>query len=179
MTETPDFPLPEMIDGGPTEYDEVAMTYLLAAEVLWKRERDDHLPLVAPSTHLACTGLELFLKARLLERGYDHNLLRNRERFGHNIHKIWMMTEFAAMRRHAQGLAEACVEAKQQPIPDPKVQSLDWTINHLEKLYGGETHYALRYPQGTTTTKVPYVQPLLWVLAELIGDPKWKVRPGK
>ena len=83
------------------------------------------------------------------------------------------MPAFNDLRSHAKKFLEACAEIKYSPVPDPKVQTIDWTIEYLEKLYGSETRHALRYPQGTT--KVPYVQPLLWVLANLLDDPKWQV----
>ncbi|MEX1234803.1 MAG: hypothetical protein WEB56_07450 [Roseovarius sp.] len=169
---------PEMVmpkrdaDCGPQAYDEIAKAYLLAAELLWKRAKDEpNLPIIAPLSLNMGLGLELFLKARLLERGYTHKRLSSRTEFGHNIHKMWMMDEFTEMRRHAQKYAEACVSAKRATVRDPTRFTIDWTVEYLGRLYSTETHYALRYPQGKT--QVPYAQPLLWVMYELVDDPRW------
>ncbi len=167
-----DFKVPDGQDGGPDDYYSLAENYLLAAEILWKqerehREKEERLPVVAPATQLLGIGFELFLKAQLLERGYEHKQLRDRHKFGHQIHRMWMMPEFDLLRPLAQEIAEKCVIVKQSPILDPKVYTIDWTIETIEMLYGSESHYALRYPKGVTN--VPYIQPLLWVLAEFLA----------
>lgn len=165
----PEMVLPEPIQGGAREFDAVAKSYLTSAELLWKSEQDHPSSrFIAPSAMCLGLGLELFLKARLLERGYNDVSVR---KFGHDIFTMWMKPELAEMRRHAQGYALACAEVKQSPIPDPSRWTVDWNVEYLGKLYGNETSYALRYPKGRT--QVPYAQPLLWVLYELLDDPKW------
>ena len=77
--------MPKMVDGSPQDFDEASNAHALAAKILWEHERDDwNSALVAPSTYLTCLALELFLKARLLERGYRHTQLAQGE-LGHNI----------------------------------------------------------------------------------------------
>ncbi|AXT25529.1 hypothetical protein D1823_02300 [Ruegeria sp. AD91A] len=170
MPDKPKMNLPELVHGDSQDYDTMAASYLLAAEYLWKKEKDEQFPLVAPATQLVCIGLELFLKARLLESGLTHDDLR--KNYGHNIYKMWMLPQFEVMRRNAQAIALACVEVKKSEFSDPNVYTLDWTIKYLDRLYGGSTNQALRYPKGKT--EVPYVQPLLWVVYELLNNPDWR-----
>ncbi len=170
MCDKPKMKLPEMVDGSAVDYDQTALSYLAAAEILWKSEQTNPAGLVAPATQLVCTGLELFLKARLLDYGLTHEELR--KSYGHNIYKMWMLPQFEGMRKNAQKIALACDIVKESNIPDPNKYTVDWTIEYLEKLYGGSTHQSLRYPKGKTN--VPYVQPLLWVLAELVDKPEWR-----
>lgn len=170
----PEMVLPEPALGGPKEFDEVAKAYLTSAELLWKSEQDNpYSRFIAPSAMCLGLGLELFLKARLLERGHDEQSIK---KLGHGIFKMWMNPELVEMRRHAQAYALACAKVKQSQIPDPSRWTVDWNVEYLGKLYGKETSYALRYPKGRT--QVPYSQPLLWVLYELLDDPKWCLSYG-
>ena len=170
VSSLPEMPLPILQEGGPEEFDEIARSYLTSAEVLWKSERETQSThFVAPSAFCLGLRLELFLKARLLERGCDHQTLR--KEFGHGLYQMWMLPELAEMRVWSQGYAEDCVKAKKSAVPDPSKFTVDWTVEYLGKLYGQETFYALRYPKGRN--QVPYVQPLLWVLYDLLDDPRW------
>lgn len=171
----PEMVLPECVEGGPEDFDAVAKSYLTSAELLWQSEQERPFKLfIAPSAMCLGLGLELFLKARLLEREYNHKTLR--DDFGHDIFKMWMIPELSEMRKHAQAYALACAEIKKSPIPDPSKCTVDWNVQYLSKLYGRETFYALRYPKGPT--QVPYAQPLLWVLYELLDDPRWCLSYG-
>jgi hypothetical protein len=166
---SPQIDLPKTAQPQPSHFDSAAREYLLAAEMLWSKQKVEEIPVIAPLSQCLATGIELFLKARLLTKGYDAGNLRIQ--YGHDIYKMWMLPDFAEMRRHAQDFAEACVSAKKSGIPDPQKYTVNWTVEYLSKLYGKETFYALRYPSGVT--QVPYAQPLLWVMYELLDDPRW------
>lgn len=135
----------------------LAREYCLAAEILWKREKDERLPLVAPASSCLAQGLELFLKALLLDRGATVRELQSE--YGHDVFKMWRLPEFEPMRKHAQGFALACKGVKLEPYADPEVYTLDNTVESLGRLHTRSSNFALRYPSGKNS--VPYPQPLL------------------
>ena len=156
----PEIVLPELDDGGPEDFDELAKSYLTSADLLWQSEQEQHFKrLIAPTAMCLGLGLELFLKARLIERKYTHTSLRTD--LGHDIFRMWMMPELNEMRRHAQSYAIACAEDNKSPIPDPSKFTVDWNVEYLSRLYGRETFSALRYPKGRTQvcTKIVTVPP--------------------
>jgi hypothetical protein len=148
--------------------DEAARSYLYSAKVLWEQEvRVGTTHTIAPCAKCLGFGIELFLKARLLEHGVSEGELKS---FGHRFHKMWRKNEFDKMREHAQHVALACVAQKKTKILDPLVCTVDWHIENLGRLFS-QSPIALRYPNSPTI--VPYPQPLLWVFYELLDDPRW------
>ena len=77
-----------------------------------------------------------------------------------------MLDDFKKLREFSQGFAETCAEIKPQPFADPVKEPIDSTVRKLSHLYNRPSKFALRYPDRDL--KVPYPQPLLWVLAELV-----------
>lgn len=150
-------------------FDSTAKSYLLAAEILWKRHKTEPLPLIAPISQCLALGVELFLKARLMERGSSADEVRTQ--YQHDIYRLWRAPEFDALRANAELVALQCAKVKPPPFADPAVLTVDRTIESLGQLYGRETDFALRYPTGSVV--VPYPQPLLWVMAELLEHPRY------
>lgn len=173
-------PLPEYGVPTPERYDETSRQYLCAARLLWDKELIEKGSVIAPCLQCLAFALELFLKARLLEREPERTDLR---KLGHDLDQIWQMKEFEELREEAQRLAMRGAEVVEWSFPDPEKFTVDWTVKSLSNLCSGDRGkdlcsgdrgkrgIALRYPTGVVL--VPQPQVLIWVLENVHGYPQF------
>lgn len=136
-----------------------AQRYLFSAEVMRKSpEYSQSSLLIAPTLHLLAHGIELFLKANLVQAGVAESDVRG---FSHNLWRLWEDDRNADARIKILDMAkEEWLAAKSdQRWNDDFSQfaeiPLEEYLKRLSELHSRDTDYALRYvrPQGTEGPK--------------------------
>ena len=127
-------------------------------------EKKEDYSLAGPCLHLLAHAIELVLKARLMES--DDPEKRDPKKHGHDLYKMWNYDEFQIARQYAQEYAETLFERDENPFPDPKEFTVDFTLKFLSDLATSRSHFALRYPRSRI--EVPDPALMIEVFKELI-----------
>jgi len=108
-----------------------------AVELCRTNARDHSFPVLMLSAH----AFELWLKSKLLENGTATMDDLASQKYGHNLEKLWKMSDFDSKRVDA----EACYAAALGGSV-PAGDSFEVRVGQVSAIWTRETDYTLRYP---------------------------------
>ena len=126
-----------------------AVGFLEAARVVVDNS-GNKASLRAPVAHLIAHGLEVLMKHVVLMQG-GTNLEVVRQRFGHDIGKLWQADELCIFRENAENLAgQAYSYARasgsfQDRFDENPIELLNNYMMELSRLHTNASNFALRY----------------------------------
>lgn len=130
-----------------------SVRFLAGAKTLWETDRDNRGDfLVKPTLHLTGQGIELFLKAMLVEAGATDQQLK---KFGHNLWLLWNDRRLEPIRVEvrkvsADWITSVALERKGRGLStDTGAMHIHPNLQLLSVLHDRMSNFALRYPSET------------------------------